>query len=267
MSIPDDNAPGGATSAKTRLFGIDLDQSDLSSATTTALNWMETQTRPCRMIVTPNVNHAVLYQDNGKFREAYRAASLTLADGRYLGLISRWLGLGSLPTVNGSDLVPSIFRACSTAQRRRVYLLGAGPGVAASAAERIDAEFDGINVIGTYSPPIGFESDQAECGRILAKINALQPDLVIVGISPPRQEIWVAEQLDQLDASVVICAGATIDFLAGHKRRAPEWIQRLRMEWLHRTLTEPARLIPRYTHDAYHLLPMIWREWRNKDRS
>lgn len=251
----------------TTLFGIEIHRMDLSQATSSALSWMADRSRPCRMLVTPNVNHAVLFQDDKAFREAYRRASLRLADGRYLGLLSRWLGYGALPTVNGSDLVPGILRACANAETKRVYLLGAGPGVAAMAAERIESDYVSVRVVGSYSPPLEFENDARECAAILERINTQKPDLLVVGISPPRQEIWVANNLERLDASVVICAGATIDFLAGHKRRAPRWVQILGMEWIHRILTEPTRLIPRYTRDACRLLPMLWREWRRRKDS
>lgn len=247
----------------TKLFGIEIHRLNLSEATDLVLQWLEKQTRPCRMIVTPNVNHVALLDKNRSFREAYGEASLILADGRYIGLFSRWLGRGSLPMVNGSDLVPEIFKHCARRDSTEIFLLGAGPGVASEAARKIERKYQAVHVTGTYSPPLGFENTPVECARITEMINSLKPDVLVVGISPPRQEIWLAQNIATLDVSVAICAGATIDFLAMQKRRAPRWIQRARLEWFYRLLTDPTRLLPRYVGDALSLIPILWREWRS----
>lgn len=246
------------------LFGIQIHPLDHDSAIKKILSWLESETRPCRMVVTPNVNHAVLYQENADFRAAYSAAALRLTDGRYLPLAARILARGELHTVNGSDLIPGVLSACRGRPGTRVFLLGAAPHVAESAASRIRNEFPWVNVAGTHSPAFGFETRRQETNEILKRVAAARPDLLIMGISPPRQEIWAAKHLSELETSALICGGATIDFLAGHKRRAPRWMQRIGMEWVHRTMTEPARLAPRYAQDGLRMLSLVYREWQRR---
>jgi N-acetylglucosaminyldiphosphoundecaprenol N-acetyl-beta-D-mannosaminyltransferase len=258
---------GGEAIGEIRLFHIPIHPLDAPSAAALIVSWLERRDRPCRMVVTPNVNHAVLYRDDAAFRKAYAAASLRLADGRYLPLAARLLGRGRLPTVNGSDLVPAVLEAGASIGGLKVFLLGAAPGIAERAGREIERHHPSIRVVGTHSPPIGFEARPADSARIVELVSAARPELLIVGISPPRQEIWTANHLGRLDASVVVCAGATIDFLAGNKPRAPLWMQRSGMEWLHRVITEPARLAPRYARDALQLGRMLYNEWRSAGRS
>jgi N-acetylglucosaminyldiphosphoundecaprenol N-acetyl-beta-D-mannosaminyltransferase len=182
--------------------------------------------------------------------------------------------------VAGSDLVPALFDAVSRSHRSarertsraaaasatvptmRVFLLGARPGVAEEAAKRIHGTWPGISVVGTYSPPLGFETDVQENERIVAAIAAAEPDLLIVGFGAPKQELWTSQHYQQLRAKVVLCVGATIDFLAGAKSRSPRWMRKAGMEWLHRMLTEPRRLTRRYARDAWVFPRLVWSEWR-----
>ena len=169
--------------------------------------------------------------------------------------------------VAGSDLVPAVFDAVDPQQPLRVFLLGAGPGVAERAAGIIEAKWEGVKVVDTYSPPFGFEKDDAEQERILAKVEAAASDILVVGLGAPKQEVWVHKQRHRLASSVVLCVGATIDFLAGEKSRAPRWIQNLYMEWLYRLLSEPRRLFWRYLKDAWVFPQLVWREWRRMSAS
>jgi N-acetylglucosaminyldiphosphoundecaprenol N-acetyl-beta-D-mannosaminyltransferase len=143
-----------------------------------------------------------------------------------------------------------LFAAASPEDDLRVFLLGAAPGVAQRAAEQIQQRWPAVRVVGTYSPAPGFERDDAENARIVEMIERAAPRLLVVGLGAPKQELWVHRHAGQLQCRVALCVGATIDFLAGHRRRAPLWIQRCRLEWLHRLLGEPRRLARRYARDA-----------------
>jgi N-acetylglucosaminyldiphosphoundecaprenol N-acetyl-beta-D-mannosaminyltransferase len=144
----------------------------------------------------------------------------------------------------------------------RVFLLGAAPGIAEQAADRIRKQWPNVDVVGTYSPPLGFENDEAENARTIAAMAAVEHDLLIVGLGAPRQEVWVHNNRHELPAKVAICAGATIDFLAGHRHRSPVWMRRLGLEWFHRVCSEPRRLAGRYARDAWVFPHLLWREWR-----
>ena len=143
-----------------------------------------------------------------------------------------------------------------------MFLLGAAPGVADEAARRIHARWPGVHVTGTYSPPLGFEHDAEENSSIIARIADASPDLLIVGLGAPKQELWVHSHQHELSAKVVLCVGATIDFLAGHRKRSPAWMQHAGLEWLHRVVSEPRRLASRYARDAWIFPQLMWRELR-----
>jgi N-acetylglucosaminyldiphosphoundecaprenol N-acetyl-beta-D-mannosaminyltransferase len=120
-----------------------------------------------------------------------------------------------------------------------------------------------VEVVGTLSPPIGFQHDETENQRILQTVADCQPDLVLIGLGAPKQELWIGRHADQLQAKAALCIGATIDFIAGEKSRAPRIMQKLGLEWIHRVATEPKRLAKRYARDAWVFPQLILREWIN----
>jgi N-acetylglucosaminyldiphosphoundecaprenol N-acetyl-beta-D-mannosaminyltransferase len=246
------------------LFGMKLSRVTMREAVAQIIQWAAApRGAACRYVVTPNVDHAVLFQSRRDLRAAYADASLVLADGAPIVLASRLLGArGKCPAlperVAGSDLVPRLFAAVR--QPLRVFLLGAASGVAERAAARIEREWPHITVVGCYSPPLGFESDELESAKILNIIGAAAPDVLVVGLGAPKQELWIHQHHRQLPAKVALCAGATIDFLAGQKRRSPIWMRRAGLEWAHRVFSEPRRLAGRYARDAWVFPGLVWRE-------
>ena len=245
-----------------KLFGIQIDAVSMDQAVMRLQQWIADCDRRCRYVVTPNVDHTVLFQSNRQLRDAYAGSSLVLADGWPVVLASRLLGKRLPERVTGSDLVPALFSAAKAGDGLRVFLLGAGPGIAERAAERIEQRWPAVSVVGTNSPPIGFEHLDQQNQEIIDLINASRADVLVVGLGAPKQELWVTKHAGDLNVSVALCAGATIDFLAGHESRAPKWMQRTGLEWLHRCCSEPRRLVRRYARDARIFPQIVWREWR-----
>jgi N-acetylglucosaminyldiphosphoundecaprenol N-acetyl-beta-D-mannosaminyltransferase len=262
------NGRGG----RARLFGFEVDRLRMAEAVDQLLKWAEVRDGVCRYVVTPNADHAVVYQENAELRRAYSEACLILVDGMPLLVAAKLLRRGVPERVPGSDLVPAMFSAVSARQAAgraatrelRIYLLGAGPGVAERAAGRIEAIWPGVKVVGSYSPPLGFEKEAAENDAILARITASGCDVLVVGLGAPKQELWVAKHRERIAAPVALCVGATIDFLAGEKARAPVWMRRVGLEWVHRLASEPRRLARRYLRDAIQLPQLMWRELRSR---
>lgn len=238
--------------AKQQMFGIDIDAINMEQAVEKLHGWISAEREQCRYVVTPNVDHAVLLQEHAGLQAAYKTASMVLADGHPLVWASRLLRKPLPERVPGSDLVPKFFASCQAQKREvKVFLLGAAPGVAARAAANIHQQWPGVKVVGVYSPPLGFEKSLDENEIILGRLILTQPDLLVVGLGAPKQECWVANHQTQIHAKAALCVGATIDFLAGEKKRAPRWMQRFGVEWLHRMLSEPRRLVKRYAKDAW----------------
>jgi N-acetylglucosaminyldiphosphoundecaprenol N-acetyl-beta-D-mannosaminyltransferase len=233
-----------------QLFRIKVHALTLVQACEAIFSWIQSANGACRYVVTPNVDHIVQLQSNSDLRAAYDSASMVVADGWPIVLAS-WLLMSPLPErVAGSDLVPALMLRWCASTRLRVFLLGAAPGVADTAARAISLRYTFVEVCGTYSPPFEFEKDEAENERIINIVNDCTPDLIIIGFGAPKQEIWLKRYAHFLNAKVAIAAGGTIDFLAGVQCRAPLWMRRAGLEWLHRFLTNPRRLWKRYLVDA-----------------
>lgn len=244
------------------MFGFEIDPLSLDQAVEQIYEWTTWRSHRSRFVVTPNVDHAVMYQEQAALRAAYAHASLVLADGMPVIAAARLLGLPIPERVAGSDLVPELFERAADHGGLRVFLLGAAPGVAHRAAKYIQHRWPSVEVVDTYSPPLGFEHDARENETILSKIARARPDVLVVGLGAPKQELWVDAHRERIEAAVTLCVGATIDFLAGEKRRAPLWMRRTGLEWLHRLLSEPRRLLRRYARDAWLFPRLVFGEWQ-----
>jgi N-acetylglucosaminyldiphosphoundecaprenol N-acetyl-beta-D-mannosaminyltransferase len=241
---------------KRRLFGIDIDAVCMPQAVACLRTWIQQDADRCRYVVTPNVDHMVMLRDNADFREAYANADLILADGHPIVWVSHLLRRPLPQRVPGSELVPALFDSFNQRGALRVFLLGAAEGVAVRAAQNMNEMWPNVETVGVYSPPLGFEKNADETKVILRQIAACRPDVVVVGLGAPKQELWVHRHAGNIRAKVALCVGATIDFIAGEKKRAPRWMQRCGAEWLHRVATEPHRLFMRYAKDAW-IFPQI----------
>jgi N-acetylglucosaminyldiphosphoundecaprenol N-acetyl-beta-D-mannosaminyltransferase len=250
-----------SNNSRERLFGIDFDAVNMPQAVERIYDWVEIGEKICRYVVTPNVDRAVLHQHHAALQQAYADAALVLADGAPVVAAARLLGRPLPSRVPGSDLAPALFERAEGRGGLRVFLLGAGPGVAEQAAANVSSRWPTVQVVGTYSPPLGFERDAEENELILAKIAATAPDVLIVGFGAPKEELWIVAHRTRIEAAVTLCLGATIDFLAGNKRRAPPWMRRAGLEWLHRMASEPRRLVRRYAHDAWIFPQLVWCQW------
>jgi N-acetylglucosaminyldiphosphoundecaprenol N-acetyl-beta-D-mannosaminyltransferase len=251
--------------ARVRLFGVDIDVVRRDDAVREVLEMSKTP-GTCRFVVTPNADHILLLQHNDELKRAYADAALVIADGWPVVFASHLLARPLPERVTGSDLVPSVFLAADRSDPIRVYLFGAAPGVAERAAVSIEARYPAVRVVGAHGPPLGFERDSDETRRSLARIRDAAPELLLVGLGAPKQELWVHAHRAEVHARVALCIGATIDFLAGERLRAPPWMQRAGLEWLYRMMQEPTRLGPRYGKNAVDFPRLVLREWRNGRR-
>ncbi len=196
-------------------------------------------------IVTPNVDHVVVAENDKRLTDAYRNAALSLCDGKPLLWISHMIRLPLPEKISGSDLVKPLLYSSAT-KGLKVYLLGAAPGVGEAAAENLKREIPNLIICGTDSPPIGFDKDYVAEQLVLDKMLAADPDIVLVALGAPKQEIlmhrWYNEGVEQ----VMLGIGASLDFIAGRVPRAPKWVSEIGFEWIFRMCQDPKRLIKRY---------------------
>lgn len=192
--------------------------------------------RTPRQICTANPEFVMAAQHDAVFREVLNAADLVLPDGVGLLWAARWQGRQLPERVAGSDL---IYHIAELAGRHgwRLYFLGAAEGVAEQAAARLQFLYPGWSLAGVFagSP----HPDAAEA--IVARIQAARPDVLMVAFGAPAQDVWIARYKATLHVPVSLGVGGAFDFVAGVAERAPRWVQRLGLEWLHRLVRQPWR--------------------------
>ena len=211
------------------------------------------QEKKCAYVVTPNVDHIVQLETNKELQAVYANASLILTDGKPLLWIAKWYGTPIKEKISGSDLFPLL---CKMAAEKgyKMFFLGAAEGVAAKAAENLSKRYKGLQVIGTYSPPFGFEGSQEEMEKIRFMIKESKPDILIVGLGCPKQEKFIYNNRKQLKVPISLGLGASFDFEAGNIKRAPRWMSDHGLEWLFRITQDPKRMIKRYLVDDIKIL-------------
>ncbi|MGH3737277.1 MAG: WecB/TagA/CpsF family glycosyltransferase [Micromonosporaceae bacterium] len=203
-------------------------------------------------VVTPNVDILRQVRRDPAAGHLVRSASLVLADGMPVVWASH-LARSPLPArVAGSDLIWSLCAAAAAAGRS-IYLLGGAPGapsVSQRAAESLVDRYPGLTVAGADSPPYGFDAQPEGVAPVVAAALAADPDIVFVGLGFPRQERLITHLAAALPGTWFVGCGASLAFAAGEVRRAPRWMRRTGLEWLHRLASEPRRLFRRYVvHD------------------
>jgi N-acetylglucosaminyldiphosphoundecaprenol N-acetyl-beta-D-mannosaminyltransferase len=190
-----------------------------------------------------------------ELRSLVEDADLVVADGMPLLWASRLQGAALPERVAGSSLIHTLAHAAAR-QGASVFLLGGDPGVAERAAARLRSDIAGLEVRGTLAPPVGFERDAARVAEIRSELRAARPDIVYVALGFPKQERLIRELREELPGAWFVSVGASFAFVAGELERAPRWMQRVGLEWLHRLAQEPGRLAARYLVDGIPFL--VW---------
>lgn len=213
--------------------------------------------RDCsQYVVTPNVDHIIKLQYDTEFQEIYKNAALVLADGMPLLWAGKILGTPIKEKISGSDIFPKICEL-SAKKKYKLFLLGGREGAAIKAKEVLCEKYKGLEIVGTYCPPFGFENDPVENEKIINLIKESQPDILFVGLGAPKQEKWVYKYRDLYNVPVSVGIGVTFEFIAGMVKRAPLWMQKIGLEWFWRVLMEPKRLWKRYFIDDMKIFKLV----------
>jgi N-acetylglucosaminyldiphosphoundecaprenol N-acetyl-beta-D-mannosaminyltransferase len=196
-------------------------------------------------IATANLDHMRRLRQSAEFRALYANATVVTADGMPVVWACRLQGTPIPARVAGSDMIKSL-PAAAAQHGRSIFLLGGSPGTADSAVASLRAANPTLRVAGTLCPPLGFEQDAAQMAAIERALAAAQPDLVFVALGSPKQEVVIDRLRALLLRAWWIGVGISFSFVAGDVQRAPRWMQKLGLEWLHRLVQEPRRLGARY---------------------
>jgi N-acetylglucosaminyldiphosphoundecaprenol N-acetyl-beta-D-mannosaminyltransferase len=196
-----------------------------------------------RFVCLFNVHSSVTALDDAAFADALRSADLVLPDGMPIAWVMRRCGFERQERIAGPELM---WRLSKEFERtgRSVFLYGSSEDVLERLKRNLIRSFPALKVVGSLSPPYR-ELSAAEEAEVITRINAAGSDALFVALGCPRQEIWMARQKGKI-ACTMYGFGAAFEFHAGTVRRAPDWMQRIGMEWLFRLLSEPRRLFKRY---------------------
>lgn len=245
------------------ILGVWVDVLTLDEAVAKVVSYWSLPDAAPRHVVTlnPELVMAALDERPGDARllGALEESSLVVADGIGIVWASRILGVPLPERVPGIELAEHALRHAA-ATERRVFLLGAKPGVADAAGRRMSERYPGLRVVGVHH---GYFKDQ-ETKNVVATVRAAEADLLLVGLGAPRQELWIARHKETLGAKVLIGVGGSLDIFAGESRRAPVAFQRLGLEWAYRLAKEPKRVgrmaaLPRF------VARVLFSQWQRKD--
>ncbi|MCB9139840.1 MAG: WecB/TagA/CpsF family glycosyltransferase [Caldilineaceae bacterium] len=229
--------PSSPAPATFNIAGVHIHCVDFAAMLEILAAWLDDpSSSSCRQICTVNPEFVVDAQTQPAFAAALARADLRVPDGAGILWAARRQGIRLHERVTGSD---GIYRICEKAAQQgwRVYFLGAGPGVATETARRLAQRYPDLQVAGTHSGNPG----DAAWPDIHARLVAAQADILFVAFGHPKQDLWIDAHRHELPVRAAMGVGGAFDFAAGVTTRAPAWMQRLQIEWLHRLLQEPWR--------------------------
>ncbi len=193
-------------------------------------------------VMYANIHVLNTSRNDRDLRSILNRADIVYCDGSGVRLGAWLLGHRLPPRMTGADWMQQL---CTAAAGRgtSLYLLGSRPGVSEAAAGVLQAQCQGLKIVGTHH---GYVQDPAISAAAITSINAARPHILFVGMGTPIQERWISEHRHELEVPVVWAVGALFDFIAGIQRRAPRWMLDHDLEWLHRFWVEPRRMWRRY---------------------
>lgn len=209
------------------------------------------------IIANHNLHSVYIYHHQSKMRDFYAKSQYVHIDGMALIFLGKILGfpLRREQRVTYVDWTNSLM-AEAARSGWRIFYLGSKPGIAEAGAAILRSRFAGLQIT-TAHGYFNADRDSADNIALLAQINDYQPQIVMVGMSMPRQEKWIFDNLDRLNTSVILPCGATLDYVAGAIPTPPRWMGQIGLEWLYRLIVEPKRLWRRYLVEPWFLLWLL----------
>ncbi|MGH2627429.1 MAG: WecB/TagA/CpsF family glycosyltransferase [Anaerolineales bacterium] len=223
------------------VFGIPVARLDLAGVLARVEQSIRSPSQPRLRLAYVNAHACNLFIQDAGYRQALRQANLIYLDGNGPRLAA-WLAGDRLPRrMTGADWIHDL---CALAEREgfRLYFLGSHHGVAEQASVRLRRKYPELRIVGWRD---GFFLPEDEAG-LLDELRRLRPDILLLAMSSPKQETWMARAAPMLDVPVIWAAGGVLEYASGRLRRAPRWMRRLGLEWLGRWWIEPRRLTGRY---------------------
>lgn len=236
-------APVGGTRRRVDVLGVGVDRIPVPELNAE----VERLARGPRgaMVLNANANLLNLAYRDPALRAFLNAADVVVCDGAGVSLAARLLSGRALYRITYADWMP-VLAGFAARRGLSMYFLGGRPGVADGAARRLREGVPDLQVLGTHHGYFDQRAESPENLRVVARVNALRPDLLLVGFGMPLQERWLMENHRRLDFGVALTGGAVFDYASGALRRGPRLLTDNGFEWLARLAVEPRRLWRRY---------------------
>ena len=254
-----------SSSVKVDICGIKVDKYSFDEVVDKIIDRAVSKRSP-KYVVTPNAQHIVTLQKDNLFRKIYQNAFLTVPDGVSLLWAAKLFNTPLSERVTGIDLFE---RLCQNSAEigLKIFLLGGRPGATQKATDTLKKRYPNIQIVGTYCPPYGFESDQSELEKINFAILSVKPDILFVGLGAPKQEYWIYKNYQNLNVPVSLGIGVSFELVSGMVQRAPKFMQEIGLEWLFRLIVEPRRLWKRYlVGNTIFILLVLKQKFISRDR-
>jgi N-acetylglucosaminyldiphosphoundecaprenol N-acetyl-beta-D-mannosaminyltransferase len=224
------------------VLGIHVSVTNLDRTVETLADWIDAGER--QLVCVSDMNALLHARADARLTEVYNTSGLTVPDGMPLVWAGRRAGFGEMGRVAGPDLLERVLAEAADRGWTQ-YFYGGAEGVAEELRERFQNRHPALKVVGVECPPYRALTAAEDAGTV-ARMNEARPDIVWIGLGAPKQERWMADHRDRLNAAILIGVGAAFDFHTGRLDRAPGWMQRAGLEWSYRLYKEPRRLWKRY---------------------
>ena len=227
---------------RARILGVSVSATNMERALAQVAAAIEDHRKG--YICATGVHGIMESQNNPELAKILNGALLNLPDGRPTMWVGRLQNLSGMQQVTGPDFMLAV-AAMSVGRGYTHFFYGGAPGVAELLKQELTVRFPGLMVIGTYTPPFRplMEKEEEDLQTMVA---TLRPDVFWVGLSTPKQELFMAKYLHRLDTTLMVGVGAAFDLHTHRIKDAPDWIKKSGMQWLHRLCQEPRRLWKRY---------------------
>lgn len=216
------------------------------------------------LVVPVNLDMMRIAYKDLEFRNIINDSEISVIDGKPIIWFSKLYRKGFKFKISGSDLIYPVLEMCNL-NNYSILIIGGKEDVGHRACQNIVSKYPNIKFVKSYSPSFGFEKNEILINETVNFINEVNADLVLLCLSAPKQEKFFYHNKDRLVKACYMCAGATVDFLAGNIKRAPKWMSKCGLEWLYRLIKEPKRLYKRYLLDFLFIPKIVFISFFRKE--
>jgi len=233
--------------------------SSISSSDLLVAFKMAIQAKKLMQVAITPVNSILAAYKNPQVQEAYNAAHYVLCDGMPVKWASAFLNTPIVERITGLDLLPRLV-SFAAHENFSLFLLGASPGVAEKLKEVILQQYPNCKIVGIYVPPFMPVFDTEENKKMVDAVNVTKPDIVLISLTAPKQDLWITKNKAQLLPALYVGIGGAFEVMAGLVKRAPKWMHGAGLEWFFRLIQEPKRMYRRYLIEAPLFIPLVIRQ-------